>query len=156
ARQVSLFVSGGRAARGPERSNELFFGASCYLGRSTTASVSRQWQETGATTSGDVQKSLSLGIRYGYRADLLQTAGRTVGNAAFQYQGPCGRYEGRVDRIGDEEVKSLSVSGGLVAIGGSFRATRAVGQSFALIRVPGVEGVTGLSSNQPIARSNRH
>ena len=156
ARQVSLFVSGGRAARGMERSNELFFGASCYLGRSTTASVSRQWQESANTTSVDVQKSLPLGIGYGYRANLLQTDGRTGGNGAFQYQGPFGRYEGRVDRIGDEEVKSLSVSGGLVEIGGTFAATRAVGQSFALIRVPGVEGVTGLSSNQPIARSNRH
>jgi outer membrane usher protein len=33
--------------------------------------------------------------------------------------------------------------------------TQPVGESYALIRVPGVPGVTGLSSNQPIARTNR-
>lgn len=155
ARQLSLYVTGGRAARGPERSNELFFGVSYYLGRGTIASVSREWQASGDSTSLDVQKSLPLGTGYGYRANLFKGEDRAGGNGAFQYQGPFGRYEARLDSVGGEEVKTLSVSGGLVAIGGTFAATRAVGQSFALIRVPGVKGVTGLSSNQPIARSNR-
>jgi len=41
-----------------------------------------------------------------------------------------------------------------VAIGGSIYATRAVQQSFALIRVPGVGGVRGYSSNQEVGRTS--
>jgi outer membrane usher protein len=43
--------------------------------------------------------------------------------------------------------------GSVVAIGGGLYATRPVQQSFALIRVPGVEGVRAFSSHQEIGRT---
>jgi outer membrane usher protein len=45
--------------------------------------------------------------------------------------------------------------GSIVGIGGGLYATRPVQQSFALIRVPGVEGVRAYSSHQEIGKTGR-
>lgn len=49
---------------------------------------------------------------------------------------------------------SATVSGGVVAIGGDFIATRPVEQSFGLIRVADVAGVRAYTENQLIGKTN--
>jgi outer membrane usher protein len=49
---------------------------------------------------------------------------------------------------------TVSAAGGVIALGGSVFATRPVNQSFALIQVPGVEGVGGYLNNQEIGKTN--
>src|ERR1700687_4599161 len=44
--------------------------------------------------------------------------------------------------------------GGIAAIGGGLYATRPLQQGFALIQVPGVEGVRGYFENQEVGRTN--
>ncbi len=155
-RRVNLLVSGGRARRGGKPETEAFVGLSCFLDHATTGSLSGERQGGASGTWVDVQKSLPLGTGYGYRASGFSGTDRDGASGAFQFQGPYGRYEARSDRVNGKEVSSVSVSGGVVAIGGAVVPTRAVGDSFALIRVPGLGGVMGLSNNQPIARTNQH
>lgn len=156
SRRISLLVSGGSVALDGHTRGEAFVGLSCFVGHQTTASVTRQVQGGEGRTGIDVQKSLPLGTGLGYRISAFDSPGQTGGSGTLQYQTSFGRYEARYDRLNDVSVPGLGISGGLVAIGGTLAMTSPVGASYALIRVPGVSGVTGLSSNQPIGRTNGH
>lgn len=153
-RDASLFVSGARTRRGGQNANEVFAGLSYFLGAGTTASASYQRLDGAATGSLDAQKSLPLGTGFGYRVNGTTSGGQTSGGATAQYQGPFGLYEATYQRTSGQDAKTLSVSGGVVAIGGEIFPTRPVGDAFGLIRVPGVGGVTGLSSNQSVGRTS--
>jgi outer membrane usher protein len=56
---------------------------------------------------------------------------------------------------GGQQHTTVNVSGALVGIGGGLYSTRPVRNSFALIRVPGVDGVRAYSSNQEVGRTSR-
>jgi len=155
SRDANLLLSGGRARRGGAGTLEAFAGASYSFGRGIMASLSHDRSGDGATTSVNVQKPLPLAEGFGY-----QVNGSSVNSASgmargvFQYQGDYGRYEASYEQVNGQDSKTLSASGGIVMVGGTVSATRAVGQSFALLRVPGVPGVAGFSSNQPVGRTN--
>jgi len=151
---ANLYVSGARTRRAGRNANEAFVGLSYYLGASTTASASYQRLDGVGTGSLDVQKSLPFGTGFGYRVNGTATGDENGGGATVQYQGPFGLYEAAYQRTNGQDAKTLSVSGGVVAIGGEVFPTRPVGDAFALIRVPGVGGVTGLSSNQSVGKTS--
>jgi outer membrane usher protein len=101
-----------------------------------------------------VQRPLPVGAGFGYQF-RGEAGARTVASAVAQYQGSFGRYEVRHDGIGATPTTTFNVSGGLVAIGGGLYPTRAVRGSYALVQVPGVQGVRTLSSNQEVGRTGR-
>jgi len=156
SRGCNLLVSGGRSRHGAVAGFEAFAGASYSLPGGAIASLSRErTPDGGGSTSASLQKSLPLGTGFGYQVNASDGGGGAAGGrGVFQYQGPYGRYEAFYQRVNGQGVQTLSAAGGIVAIGGTIFPTRAVGQGFALLRVPGVEGVTGFSSNQPIGRTN--
>ena len=130
-------------------------GFSYSLGPLVTASVT--YQRAGGETSAitEVQRPLTRGTGVGYLVQLRNgQGGGEAGFARLQYQGAFGRYEISYDRLGEGDRTTVTATGGVVAIGGSLYATRAVEQSFALIRVPGIAGVRGFSSNQEIGRTS--
>ena len=53
-----------------------------------------------------------------------------------------------------QDSTSLAISGGLVGIDGHVFATRAVQDSYALIKVPGLKDVTGYNSNQSVGKTD--
>jgi outer membrane usher protein len=109
----------------------------------------------GATQAAvDVQRPLPVGTGFGYQFRAEGGDHRVVSGMA-QYQGDYGRYEVRRNAIGSTTTTSVNVAGGLVAIGGGIHATRPVRNSYALVRVPGVEGVRTYSSNQEVGRTSR-
>ena len=142
--------SRGAAGRGFEAS----LGVTMTFGPKTVASVSAVRTSEGTNTAFDVQRPLPVGSGFGYQI-RGQAGARRVGSAVAQYQGSFGRYEVRHDGIGSTATTTFNVSGGLVAIGGGLYPTRAVRGSYALVQVPGVEGVRTLSSNQEIGRTGR-
>jgi len=153
--RASVFLNVGRSTQ--ERFQtvwDLFVGLSVALGERTTASVSYQRQNGTDVGSAEVQQSLPLGPGFGYRVRGDLAEGVAQGLAVLQYQGPYGRYEASYERINSEDRVTASVAGGLVAVGGSVFATRPVNESFAVIQVPGVEGVRGYLNNQEIGRTN--
>jgi outer membrane usher protein len=133
---------------------EASIGITMAFGPRTVASLSGQRTATGTQALLDVQRPLPIGTGYGYQ---FRTEGgeRTAVSGVAQYQGNFGRYEVRRDAIGSSPKTTVNVSGGLVAIGGGLHATRAIRSSYALVRVPDVEGVHTFSSNQEVGRTGR-
>ena len=150
---VQLTASAARIRDERGVSHEAFVGISMQIGRaSTSASVAST--RTTTSVAVEAQQPLPVGIGYGYQARAeTGIPGSTTG--ALQYQGKYGRYEARHDVIGGTRRASMAAAGALVAIGGRVFASRPVHQSFALLRVPGVEGVRGFASNQEVGRTDR-
>ena len=102
----------------------------------------------------DVQRPLPVGTGFGYQL-RGETGDRAAASAVAQYQGSYGRYEVRHDGSARRRRRRSTSPAALVAIGGGLYPTRAVRGSYALVQVPGVEGVRTLSSNQEIGRTGR-
>jgi outer membrane usher protein len=155
SKRAALILNASRSRqRGGDTVDEMFGGLSYFFGGNTTGMLS--YERSGADTIGTVslQKSLPVGTGFGYRVRASATGDQQRGTGLLQYQGPYGRYEALVDADGERVSTNVTVSGGVVAIGGRVFPTRAVQESFALVRVPGVTGVRGYVNNQEIGRTD--
>jgi len=140
---------------------ETFAGLSFNLGERTSASASRtdSWKGSGHTGTDhvDVQRSLPMGPGYGYRV-VAEAGANAIEEANAQYQGAHGRVEADYRRDGiaasDQSHATLTGSGGIVLIARDIFLTRPVQDSYALIQVPGVDGVHGTLSNQEVGTTN--
>jgi outer membrane usher protein len=155
SQRANLVVSGSRTRRAGVISNEGFAGVSYFLPGRTTASVTYDRKGSVATPTAEVQKSLPVGEGFGYRLSAAGTGETAASQSGLvQYQGPYGLYQVSHDHVSGQDSTTVSVSGGVVEIGGTVSPRRAVGDSFALVRVPEVKGVAGLVSNNEIGRTN--
>jgi outer membrane usher protein len=142
-----------------------FVGLSFAPAERVTAGATRNDQWGGSSgghqggTQATVQQSLPVGPGLGYRMVLAQGE-NDVNQANVQYQGAYGRVEADYQHQGygaDERGHAtLNATGGFVLIGGQPFLTRAVQDSYALIRVPGVADVHGTISNQVVGTTNSH
>lgn len=98
-----------------------------------------------------VQKSEGRGDGWGYR---VRTLGDAV-DAQLILQSSTGRYEIAQSASPADHGTSFNTAGALVAMGGSLHASRAIGESFAVVQVPHVPHVRVLLSNQPVGKTNR-
>jgi len=141
---------------GSRATYDFFLGLSYFFGNNTTGFAFAQKQK-GSTFERDidgvrVQKSLPVGPGFGYQVE--GTGGTDPhGLGQFQYQGDYGRYEAIYDSAVKRPVFSLS--GGVVAIGGSVHATRVIDDGFVVIRTPGAPGVRGYINNQEVGVTDR-
>lgn len=149
-------------SRQPQQAASLdaFVGLNYLIGGTTSSTtVTLAYDQHGGTEpigglgTLRVQKSIPFGTGLGY---LLQgQAGEQAQQIAdLQYRGDYGFYQLGYRRWGSANATRLNLSGGMVAIGGRFLATRPVQDSYALIRVPGVANVTGYAYNQPIGTTD--
>ena len=139
-----------------------FVGLSYSVAERTTAAASRtdRWggqSGRGENSQATVQHSLPVGSGYGYRVAVAQ-GDNALNDAVVQYQGSHGRVEAEYQHEGFGENErghaSITATGGLVVMGGRAFLSRPVQDSFAMIRVPGVEGVHGLMSNQVVGTTD--
>jgi len=153
SRRLSLFVSAtyGRDSGGLTRS--VMAGASISLGNRTSGLVSVDASAAGISPRLEVQRSLPVGEGLGYRVRLATALGGLSGGS-IEYQTSFGRYTLDQTGLGNSRRTDVGVSGGIVAIGGGVFLTRTVQDSFALIRVPGIKGVTGYASNQTVGKTD--
>jgi len=131
---------------------EVFVGLSYFFGNNTTGNIYTQQQKGSSVEGIRVQRSLPVGPGLGYLVEGSTGADTSHGLGQIQYQGQYGRYEALYDSAVARPV--LTVSGGVVALGGSVHATRAIDDGFALIRTPGVSGMRGYVNNQEVGRTN--
>ncbi|MGE4064658.1 MAG: fimbria/pilus outer membrane usher protein [Rhodospirillaceae bacterium] len=145
---VALTVSHTRFPNLPEN-NGVFAALTMPVGTRTTASASLNADRERTNAAVQLQQSLPYGEGLGY---FVQAAvGKDAPNFAnLQYQGRTGLYTVDVLHVGGETRVSASAAGALVFIGGRVFAARPVEDAFALIRVPGVAGVSGTLSHQHI------
>ncbi|MDE0828872.1 MAG: fimbria/pilus outer membrane usher protein [Vicinamibacterales bacterium] len=120
--------------------------------RSASMSVGRVEDDTSA--GFEFQRSAPVGTGYGYRLQAQESQRGGSIDGFGEYQGPVGRYEFRQASLDGSNAASVRASGSLVMIGGGLHAARPVRDGYALIRVPGVEGVRAYASNQEIDRTN--
>ncbi|HJT21535.1 MAG TPA: fimbria/pilus outer membrane usher protein [Nitrospira sp.] len=153
----TLFTSNSWSGQEHSRGTyDFFVGLSYFFGNNTTGYVFAEKQRSqGLETNLEglrVQKSLPVGPGYGYQVE--GTGGpNSHGLGQFQYQGQYGRYEALYDSSVKRPV--LTMSGGVIAIGGSVHATRVVDDGFVVIRTPGTSGVRGYINNQEIGVTDR-
>ena len=133
---------------------EGFAGVSIRVGAKTLASVSLERIEGARLAVTEVQRWLPVGTGWGYRVHA-ENGDRNFTSGNLVYQGPYGRYEARRDITDGIASTTLSVNGGLVAMNGGVYATRAIQDSYALVRVPDVGGVRTYVSNQEVGRTNK-
>jgi outer membrane usher protein len=147
--------------RGFPAEYDTFAGLSFTPADRVTAGATRSdhWggqSKHGGSTQAIVQQSLPLGSGLGYRVVAAQGES-DLNEADVQYQGAYGRIEGDYQHQGYGDNRghvNLTATGGLVLIGGRPFLTRQLQSSYALIRVPDVDGVHGLMSNQVVGTTN--
>lgn len=122
------------------------------LGKRTTASLSASRRNGPDAALLQVQKNLSAGTGVGYRV-LAGTEGRRL-EGALNLKNDYGTYALEAARFRAVGAWRASASGGLAVLGGRVFLTCHLGDSFAVVRVPGYPGVQVYAENQPIARTN--
>ncbi len=137
------------------RSDTLFATLTIPLGETTSASITMQHQrggEGGSSLTTNLQRSLPVGPGYGYRVqygggDLL---------ASLNLQNDVGTYE--IDathaRDGDGTPFRLSAAGGIGLVGGHPFFSRAITDSFGVVRVANYPNVRVLEDNQVVGRTD--
>jgi outer membrane usher protein len=133
---------------------EAYAGMTFLFGRSS-ASIAHVRDSRGERMAVEAQQPLPVGVGYGYQFRAESGGPDANVNGVARYQGAHGRYELRQDTVAGESTTTLSAMGAIVGIGGGLFATRPVEDSFALVRVPGVEGVRTFASHQEIGKTGR-
>jgi outer membrane usher protein len=124
------------------------------LGERTTGNVQADRSATARSTgSVGVQRSLQNGPGYGYRLDAASGDG-SVTAAELQAQGDHGRIEALYQRAGGRGTGWATGSGGIVFMGGDAFFTRAIQDGYALVQVPGVEGVRTYLNSLEVGRTD--
>jgi outer membrane usher protein len=150
---MELTASVSRVSDGRVSSREVYAGVSIAIGRGT-ASAAYVSDPRGGRVSLDGQRPLPVGEGYGYQLHAERGAFDAASGVA-RYQSRYGRYEVRQDAVAGQVNTTVSAMGSIVGIGGGLHASRPIQDSFALIRVPGVEGVRAFSSHQEIGRTGQ-
>ena len=153
-RYLNLYLSVGASEVNRERNGEYLVGLSMSAGGNVSASLTAGRRGGRDDASVEIQRPLPVGTGYGFRIGTsLNPEGERSAPASAQYQTDFGRYEVIFDPLRSDDP-TLAASGGLVFGGGSMKLTRAVQESYAIVRVPGVEGVRVYASNQLIGRTD--
>ncbi len=124
------------------------------LGTRDTASVFASKDGDRTRASVRLQRSLPQGDGVGYRVATGFTDSDRR-EAAIALQNRIGTYEAEVGQLEGATSYRGRVSGGLAFLGADAFLSRRVDSSFAVVSVPGYEGVHVYRDNQPVARTNR-
>ena len=152
--RATFFLSVGQANQGGRRHAEYFAGVGIYGPHMTTANVSVSGGGGSTQQTVEIQKPLPVGTGFGYRLLSRTGGGSENGTAVLQYNAPFGQYEVSLDPYHTNSKPSINASGGLVYEKGAFEFTRAIQDSFALVRVPAVPNVRVYLSNQLVGRTD--
>jgi outer membrane usher protein len=153
SRNIELTASAARTHDEHGHDHQAYASMTVLFGKAS-ATVARLRDNRGERMAYDAQQPLPVGAGYGYQMHAEDGA-TTIAAGVLRAQGQHGRYEVRQETVGNQTATTISAMGSIVGIGGGLYATRPVQQSFALIRVPGVEGVRAFSSHQEIGKTGR-
>jgi outer membrane usher protein len=98
-----------------------------------------------------LQKNLPPGVGDGY---MLSAGTDASYNLEYERQTNVLLVDAAAARFLDASAQHLTVSGGMTWMDGELRLARTVNDSFAMVDVAGIPGVTVYYDNQPVARSD--
>ena len=126
------------------------------LGQRTTVSVHLNQRKGPDSAQVQVQQNLPAGSGVGYRvlagSEGSQRSKRIEGTLNLQTDH--GTYALEASRFQAVDAYRASASGGLAVLGGQAFLARRLGDSFAVVRVPGFPNVQVYAENQPVARTD--
>jgi outer membrane usher protein len=154
ARNMELTASVSDVRDERTRGKEVYAGITILFGQGATASVAHVRDGRGNRMTVDAQRSLPMGEGYGYQLHG-ETGDNSAATGVARYQGQYGRYELRQETLNGDTHTTIATAGSIVAIGGGIYASRPVQDSFALVRIPGVEGVRAFASHQEVGKTGR-
>lgn len=153
--RANLFVSVGRDTLGSDRPQAtVFAGLSYFFGGTTSASLSVDHRGNQTQTVAEIDKTLPVGTGFGYRLQTATSADTHTGTGVLQYQNDFGRYEVDFDPFHTSNRPTITAAGGLVYEGRSLLTSRPIDDGFALVRLPGIEGVRVYASNNLVGRTD--
>ncbi|MEO8184066.1 MAG: fimbria/pilus outer membrane usher protein, partial [Deltaproteobacteria bacterium] len=117
------------------------------------AQLSEHTGPSGSDLTGQLSRSVSGPTGIGYQLSGSVGAVRRA-TASVQAQAPFGRLAGTYINQAGAPSTLLEASGGMVFLAGKLHFTRPVSQSFALLRVPGIENVRGYLNNREVGRTD--
>ncbi|MFQ5441191.1 MAG: fimbria/pilus outer membrane usher protein [Thermodesulfobacteriota bacterium] len=152
----NIFVTASRTEEeGSEDTNDIFVGFHVYLGSNTSAAVSYANNGGAVTRSASVQRNLPTGTGYGYRAQADNTSDNTDVVVEGDYQNDYGIYSATYRNIDGDQSAQLAASGGIGYIDRTAFPSRPITDSFAKVKVAGLEGVRVRYFNNEVARTDR-
>ena len=143
--------------RAEDRSTQFNAVWTVPLGSSTSATFSAERSRgTAAGANRDertlgIQRDLPLGEGFGYR---LRASDKGPRQAEIDYQNRYGTYTAEVAQADGKTGERVSASGGVGVIGGNMFMSRAITDSFGLVRLRGYPDVRVYSENQEIGRTD--
>lgn len=155
--KATLVLSAGRSQFADQKpSNEVALSLNYNLGgrRSANAGVGVRNQKpygiVGIQQGNNFGTGLAYNLQFGNDFNGSQAFGRV------SYGAPFGLYEVSFSEVNSETLNfNSTIAGGLVSVGNRFFATRPISQSFAIIKVPGVKGVSVSQNNQIIGHTDK-
>jgi outer membrane usher protein len=140
-----------------DRSWEVFGGLSYVFGQRHSTSLQTRLRDRNGSLTLDANKSLPVGVGYGYRGSVTFDEANSA-SAAAQYQTSFGRYGTTYTMFDNEEHHVAVEASGAIAIvpGIGVFPTLPVQDAFGVIRVAGVKNVRGYINNQEIGKTDRN
>lgn len=155
APRLLLVASAAHGLQDSRRVRDVFGGITLSFGAGGTATLGAERTAPEVRRFAEVHRPLPVGTGYGYRF-RAEDGDRRLWTGSLEHHNRFGRYEVRRERLGETGQTTVNLSGALVAIGGGLYASRAVQNSFALVRVPQVGGVRTYVNRQEVGRTNRY
>ena len=150
----NLNVSGFKNVQGG-REYALAFMLSHAFGHHSAATFSASRNKGADSAIAQFQQNLPAGSGVGYRV-LASRDSNTRVEGALNMQNDVGTYALEGARTGTNNTWRASASGSVALLGGEAFFARRLGDSFAVVRVPGYPGVQVYAENQPVARTDRN
>ncbi len=157
----TLFLSAQRSKNTGEEPQYGLFASLLYsfgsdtsgnVGSSAVPAANGNPARYGAEAS--VQKSPPLGEGFGYQIHSSLDGDQATGFGNVQAQGRYAQVLGSYSRIGRSDNGSLNAAGAVALVDGVLVGSRPLQQGYAVLSVPGVEGVRGYLNNQEVGRTD--
>ncbi len=124
------------------------------LGRQKAFSSQTTFQGSHPSSTAEFAKQLGSGTDYGYRV-RTSTNDPTQIDSSFSYQNDRGAYEMQASQGSSGSSWRLHEMGGLAWMRRYIVLSRTLGDSFAVVQVPGTPGVRVFANNQLIGTTDR-
>ncbi|MFN7914922.1 MAG: fimbria/pilus outer membrane usher protein [Vicinamibacterales bacterium] len=139
---------------GKSRSPEAFVGLSIQVGPRSSALLGFDRRSSGSSPSLEVQQSRPIGEGFGYR--IHGTDLNHPSHASAEYAGRHGVYGVDTVLSAGSTQPTFRAAGGIAVTGHGVAFTRSIEQGYAVVTVPGVEGVRVRLNNLEVGRTDRH
>jgi outer membrane usher protein FimD/PapC len=150
----TTFLSQFRWTSGADTSYAVVASLQYTPGQDIAISARHQYADGANTSTVQIQKNTPIGEGVGGQVLYEQEESRNLMDTFLQYNARYGSYAGRYRLEDGAHSYQLSASGAVVYVADTVRFTRPVQDSFALVQVGNVEGVTVYYNSRDVGKTD--